>query len=316
MKNSKLSRIGMLVFFAIGLNSCSSDDTEMSTLHPSTQLIEMEAEGGEAKVSFTNGEWTIAEVINNTGNVHIAGDMYSLNGERIQENKTLTLEGKGKIEALWNDKGFSITRETSSTLQIKLLENSTGETFNFNLVLNAGQEFKKIQVVQKKSQGYQFKSIEFRLKEEDGDSLFIKKGITNTFNVQQPLDFTFSPYEGLDSNTISRFESREKDAFVWLKNEDVLTQIPTRIENNALYFDGEERLYSNASATHPNGLEEMKTVTIPVGKSSFYTEIEYRKRNVSYQLHLINNRTAAEKIIEGKWIEVTPTGNYTIEWEK
>jgi hypothetical protein len=316
MKNRKLSRTFIGLFLAIGFISCNSDDTEMSTIQPSTNLIEMEAEGGESEISFTNGNWTIAEVRNNDGNVHIFGDIYSPNGERIQENKTLTLEDQGKIEALWNDKGFSVTRETSSSLQIKLIENSTGKEFNFSLVLNSGQEFKKINVVQKKSQGYQFKSIEFSLKEEDGDSLFIKKGIINKFNVQQSLDFTFSPYEGLDSNNTSRFESREKDAFVWLKNDSILTQIPTRIENDKIYFNGEKRIYSNVSSIHPNGLEEMKTITIPVGESSFTTEIEYRKRKVSYQLHLINNRTAEEKIIEGKWIEITPTGEYSIEWNE
>ena len=59
----------------------------------------------------------------------------------------------------------------------------------------------------------------------------------------------------------------------------------------------------------------METITIPAGQSAFSTEIEYRKRVVSYELRLINNRTAEKKVIEGKWIESAPTGNYAIEWQ-
>ena len=65
----------------------------------------------------------------------------------------------------------------------------------------------------------------------------------------------------------------------------------------------------------PHGFEETETITIPAGQSAFSTEIEYRKRKVSYELRLINNRTAEEKIIEGKWIKFATTGEYSIKWQ-
>jgi len=312
----KLTRTFIGLFLSIGFISCNSDDYEISTIQPSTNLIEMEAEGGQKEISFTNGDWNISEVINTKGNANIHGDIYSLNGEIIQENEVLALEDEGKIVADWSNKGFVITRETSSSLKIELKENSTGEEFSFALVLNSGQENFAINVTQKKSQGYQFKSIEFSLKEEDGDSLFMRKGINNEFNVQQSIQFTFSPYEGIDTHNKSHFESMEENAFVWLKNDSILTKIPTSIQINKIYFNGEERIYSNVWAINPNGFEEMETITIPAGNSAFSTEIEYRKRKVSYQLRLINNRTAEEKIIEGKWIEIAPTGEYSIEWRE
>ncbi|EPR71290.1 hypothetical protein ADICYQ_0516 [Cyclobacterium qasimii M12-11B] len=135
----------------------------------------MEAEGGETEITFTNGDWNISEVLNKNGNVNIHGDIYSQNGEIIQENKTLALEDQGKIVADWNDKGFVITRKTPSSLKIEVMENSTGEEFNFALVLNSGQVIKNINVTQKISQGYKFDGIEIILKEGDGDSLFVKK---------------------------------------------------------------------------------------------------------------------------------------------
>ncbi len=55
----------------------------------------------------------------------------------------------------------------------------------------------------------------------------------------------------------------------------------------------------------------MVTLEIPGNKVNFYLELEYRKRTVSYQLTLINNRTQDEKLIEGR-IETTPTGKFNI----
>ena len=107
----------------------------------------------------------------------------------------------------------------------------------------------------------------------------------------------------------------EKDAFIWLKNDSISVEVPTSIYNEEIYFNGEKKLYSNVSSITPHGFEGTETITIPGGQSAFSTEIEYRKRKVSYELRLINNRTAEEKIIEGKWIEFAPTGEYSIKWQ-
>lgn len=306
----KIIFIGL--FLSLGLISCSNDKDEMTSIQPSTNLIEMEAEGGETEISFTNGDWSITKVINKEGNVNIVGDIYAQNGEIIQNNKILVLKDLGKIVANWENKGFTITRETSSSLKIKLNENSTGESFNFTLVLNSGQE---INITQKKSQGYEFSNIKFNTNEEDTDSLFVQKGVTYKFNINEPQSFRFLPYDGLTIQNQSRFESLENDAFAWLEEDSIMIKVPTNIYNDEIYFDGEKRLYSNIWSINPHGFEEMETVAIPKGQSSFSTEIELRKRQVSYRLRLINNRTLEEKIIEGKWIEIAPTGKFSIHWQ-
>lgn len=298
---------------SIGCISCSNDKVEMTSIQPSTNLVEMEAEGGETEITFTNGDWSITKVINKEGNVNIVGDIYAQNGEIIQNNKILVLEDLGKIVANWENKGFTITRETSSSLKIKLNENSTGESFNFTLVLNSGQE---INVTQKKSQGYEFSNIKFNTNEEDTDSLFVQKGVTYKFNINEPQSFRFLPYDGLTIQNQSRFESLENDAFAWLERDSLMIKVPTSIYNDEIYFGGEKRLYSNIWSINPHGFEEMETVAIPKGQSAFSTEIELRKRQVSYRLRLINNRTLEEKIIEGKWIEIAPTGKYSINWQE
>lgn len=315
MKKNKITRTLIGLFLLIGFISCSNDD-EITNIQPSTSLIEMEAEGGEAEISLTNGNWHISEVINQQGDVNIQGNTYSRDGEMIKENSILSLDDQGKIEAVWDNKSFIITRDTPSSLKIMVKENSTGEEFGFNVVLQSGEEFKEIKVNQKKSQGYQFDSMEFSLKEEDGDSLFVKKGRTYRFNIQTSQEFSFSPYGGIDVHNQSNFISSEKDAFVWIETDSVMLEVPTDIYENEIYFNGEERLYSKHSSINPHGFEEMHTVTIPPGESVFFVEQEWRKRQVSYNLSLTNNRTGEEKIIEGKWIEVAPSGEYTTQWQE
>lgn len=311
----KFTGILIGLFLPLALTSCSNDD-EVSTIKPSTQLIEMEAEGGVTKVSFTSTDWYIAAVLNHNGDVNIQGDTYSQDGELTKENSSLSLEGQGKIEALWNNKGFIITKDTPSSLEIRLKENSTGEEFGFTVIIKSGGEVEEIEVFQKKSQGYEFDSMEFSLEEGDGDSLYVKKGTTvYNFNVPKPQEFSFSPYGGIDVHNQSTFHSAEKDAFVWLKNDSIMVEVPSSIYDNEIYFNGEESLYSEYSTIKPHGFEAMQTVTVPAGESAFFTEQQWRKRQVSYNLRLINNRTGEEKIIEGKWTEVTPTGEYAIQWK-
>lgn len=315
MEKIKLTGSFIGLFLLIGFISCSSDDDAISTIQPSTNLIEMEAEGGETVISFTSGEWDIAQVINQNGAVNIHGNIYSPDGEIIKENSLLSLKDQGKMEALWNDKGFIITRDTPSVLEILLKENSTGDEFGFTVVLKSGEEVKEIKVVQRKSQGYQFNSMKFSLKEEDRDSLFVKKGTTYNLNIPESQEFTFSPYGGINVHNKSNFVSSEKDAFVWIENDSIMVGVPTDIYNNEIHFNGEQRLYSKYSSINPHGFEEMETISTPSGQSSFFTEQEWRKRQVSYKLSLTNNRTGEEKIIEGKWFEIAPTGEYSIEWQ-
>lgn len=92
-------RLFTLVFFTIYLASCSSDDY-IPQIQPSTNLIQMEGEGGSTEVSFIAGNWKITGVININGDVKISGDTYSADDEPIRKNYTLSLEELGRMEAL------------------------------------------------------------------------------------------------------------------------------------------------------------------------------------------------------------------------
>jgi hypothetical protein len=298
------------------LYGCNDNEKISNLIDPSISLIEMEGEGGETEISFSYPDWKIAGIVNLQGNVNISGDSYSLDGSPIQKNHTLKLDSLGRLDAIWENKGFSLIRTSTNSLKLILNENSTGEDFNFVIVLASENESKEILVRQKKSQGYTFKKIEYKLDENDGDSLFVKQGSSFSFDLTSPQVFTLYPINGIDMVERSFFKSDDENAFVWTESDSIAVQIPSGILNNELYFNGEESIYTHTTIHKESAFSKLKeTVTIPSGKSTFWVDIQYSERSVSYMLTLINNRTQAEKVINGKWIEIAPTGNYTIKWQ-
>ncbi|MCG6186291.1 hypothetical protein [Maribellus maritimus] len=305
--------IFLTILISFYFYSCYDSENEFNLIDPSLTQIEMEGEGGETEILFTHSNWKIAGIINQNGDVKISGDSYSIDGSLIRENYTLKLDSLGRVDAFWTNKGFSIVRNSFTSLKVALKENSTGEDFNFTIVLESGNESKEIQVKQKKSQGYTFDRIEYKLDESDGDSIFVKQGTSFSFNLQSSQEFSFHPINGIGIDKTSFFKSAEYDAFAWTESDSILVEIPSGIENGKLYFNGDKTIYTATSIRNDSKYGNLQeTVTIPSGNSKFSVEIQYRERNVSYALYLVNNRTEKEKIINGKWVEFAPTGNYTI----
>lgn len=267
-------------------------------------------------ISFTNGDWEIAKVVNLDNDKSIFGDTYSINGELIQENHILQLDSLGKLKASWPGKGFSIIRKTPTSIELYLRENFTDKDFVFNIVLESGNELRRIKVSQKPSQGYKIKSIKYTVVENDSDSIYVGRGETYSFDINAsiPPKVTFHPF--LNIFEFSHFESLEDAAFPWTKADSAMVEVPTKILNGKVLTSGENAPYSNELVEKPSKFEEeIAEVTVPKGQSKFVVKIEYRKRRVTYTLHLISNRTKKDKIIKGKWIETAPTGNYTIDWK-
>lgn len=137
--------------------------------------------------------------------------------------------------------------------------------------------------------------------------------MTYTINYPMSTPFSFSPYNGPDIMKTSYFESNDPIAFSWIAKDSVLVPVPQVIDENEIYLSQDKKLYGAITRTpYIKENDDMVTLEIPGNKVNFYLEPEYRKRTVSYQLTLINNRTQDEKLIEGKWIETTPTGKFNI----
>ena len=295
------------------ITACSNDDEP--TIKPSVRSIEMEGEGGETDISLNIEDIKIANIINKNGNMDIFGEVYTPDG-RVTKNTKLELTGLGKVESIWKNKGFRIVRNTPSQLKVIVEENNTGEDFNFAIVLQSGNELTEITILQKKSQGYTFNKIEYSIQKDDSDSIYTTKGSRSyTFDISSPMEISTFPF--LNLNKQSFFESSDKNAFTWYDTSRVEVKVPSGIYNNEIYYNGDKSRYSYGTDTRPTQLTEVDTkINVPIGKSHFYFEIQYRKRKVSYLLTLINNRTKSTKTIEGKWIEIAPTGTYTLIQEK
>ena len=227
----------------------------------------------------------------------------------LRENYFLSLSGLGKLESFWQNKGFIITRNSDNSLLVNMLENGSGENFDFAIVLKSGNETKEIAIYQKKSQGYKFESIEYFLNEGDGDSIFIRNGTTFQFNIQTLTNIKIYPFTGEYGEKKSYFSSLQDDAFVWTESDSLMVKAPSDIWNNKLIFNNGKVLYSSNITKRPFDFINVElSVDVTPSTKQIYTEIQFRERKLSYTLNLINNRTQEKKIIQGKWIEIAPTG--------
>lgn len=309
----KLLTISIFTLILSTLFSCSRDD--MTGINPSTTQINFEGEGGQENVSFADGNWKIAKVINQDGNQTIFGNTFSLDGILIQENKSLELDGLGSLEATSSAKGFGIKRETETSLAIYLNENFTKKVFGFVIIIESETDSWQISVNQKMSQGYEINSIKYTIESSDNDSIFVRKGESYSFDINSSVQQTFSFDPFVNTSELSRFIGNAEGAFPWKQTDSAMVNIPTLISKDEVFTDGVVSPYSNELTQKDSRFKgQMTEVTIPQGQSKFIIELEYRKRQVSYALHVTNNRTKENKIITGKWVETAPTGNFEMAW--
>lgn len=305
-----LKLIGIIVILIITHYSCNNEDTGLS---PSQRTIVLEGEGGTKTITFETGDWRIAGVINKNGGQRIFGEIFDQEGKLVRENSLLELSELGKLDASWTDKGFNICRKTSNSLQIEVHENATNEEFSFAVIIAKDGLAEEIVVTQKVSEGYSFENIEYFIAKDDGDSFQIKQGTNYTYELLSPMETTISPFNGVNMTNTSYFESNDHYAFVWFKGNLPEVKVPSSIVDGKIYLSNEKKTYGEVSKNSYEKDDSLKdNILVPVGKSKFRVEVEWRSRQVSYRLTMKNNRTENRRTVEGKWFETTPTGRYEI----
>ncbi|WP_345030250.1 hypothetical protein [Ravibacter arvi] len=277
---------------------------------PSPSLVQMEAEGGEETIALGSTGWRIAAVVNKRGNQRIFGDIYKSDGQLVMENTLLELEGTGYLEGTTPGIGFRIVHE-GDQLRVTLLENGMPETYSFVIVLKRENETKEILVEQQVLQGYTFKSMEYAAGAGDGDSVFVRTGTRYEFNLLAPQQVAVNPFGGIDVVRTAWFESKEHGAFFGIGGDSVKVPIPVAVNDGKVSYSDPKDIYGafTREAYHPG---VTASVSVPAGKALFFTELEWRRRRLTYTLTLTNKRTGALKVITGKWLEESPTGKYSI----
>lgn len=302
---------GLIVVLTLLCYSCNNDDEEGI---PSQTVITMEGEGGTKIITFETDNWRIASVINKEGGQKIFGEISDKEGNLVKENSLLELNGLGKLDATWTNKGFNICRKTINTLQIESYENATGEEFNFYIIIENEGETKEILVNQRISKGYTFESIEYFLTENDKDDFYLNASMEYIHDIPKPIKIEISAFGGADIMNTSYFISDDNYAFLWFNENPPEVKVPMSIyEGKIIDLSDNKKIYGKITKYWYEGSKVVKEkVSIPAGKSKFHIELEWRNRQVSYRIMMKNKRTGDLKTIEGKWIETTPTGKYTI----
>lgn len=310
-----------IAIFSFTFVACNNDDEnngEDDKFANATVLRTIEVESSTTEeITIDSENFIIERVINNTknGDVDIFGDAYSLGGQLIAENRTLHLEGLGKLTAVWNDRGFEIIRDTPHTLKLIIFENYRKDDFNFSIILKVNDDYKKIVVKQNISKGYEFKAIDYSIEEGDTDSLYFVEGTRYIYEITEPKEIIINPYHGVDTDTKTYFVSDVSDAFFWYGEKEIEVRLPN-IYNNTVSLGTERRFYNQFVDARANESSSTDKFEILTGKSEFYYEIEFRKRQISYTITLQSNYDFSFRTIEGKFIEIAPTRKTTLIWGK
>lgn len=301
---------GFITVLAIVCYSCDNDD---ENIIPSQMVITMAGEGGEKSITLENSDWRITSVINKASDQRIFGEIFDKYGKLVKKNSLLELDGLGKLDALWMDKGFTICRKTTNSLDILLNENATSEEFNFFIIIENNGKNREILVNQKISEGYAFDCIEYYLAETDTDRIYTKESTSYAYTIPKSQDVEISPFGGVNIINTSYFTSDDSYAFLWFNENPLYIKVPKSIYEGNIYLSDAKYVYGGITKSQYEGTEVVKEkISIPAGKSKFHVELEWRDRQVSYKLTMKNKRTGNLKRVVGKWLETTPTGKYSI----
>lgn len=301
-----------IAIFSFTFVACNNDDEnngEDDEFANATVIRTIEVESSTTEeITIDSQKFIIERVINNTkdGDVDIYGEIYSLEGKLIAENKMLHLEGLGRLTTIWEDRGFEIIRDAPHSLKIIIFDNYREDNFNFSIILKVNDEYKKIVVKQNISKGYEFKAIDYSIEEGDTDSLYFVEGTRYIYEITEPKEIIINPYHGVDTDIKTYFVSEVNDAFTWYGEKEVEVRLPN-IYNNTVSLGTERRFYNQFVDTRADESSLTEKFEIPAGRSEFYNEIEFRKRQISYTITLQSNYDFSFRTIEGKFIEIAPT---------
>ncbi|WP_158856186.1 hypothetical protein [Lunatibacter salilacus] len=300
----------LLVILILSLVFVACEKPEEPVTIPNVVKIDIAGEGGEYVMELGVGDWQIARIVNNNGNQRMFGDSYTADGEIIRQNHPLELTVSGSLVASGSHRGFVVTLENTGFINIALQENGSENPFSFTIILQSGDQSRELIIDQAISAGYSMEGIEYFLDSDDQDSLYMRNQVaTYKFDLLTPQEIKISPFNGYNLVTNSYFASDDPDAFIWLAKDSVSVSIPSEIYSGDILLADRNQIYGGI-VYEPYKPEVMVAVPVPAGVYRFGTDVELRRRTVSFRMTLTSKSTGESKEILGKWIETSPTGKY------
>ncbi len=296
------------LFFLL-FSACQKDENRGLNMEEDT----VEISGNGERYSFDTGlkNWSISEIKTNQSVNKLFGDILNADGELIARNVALALDSPGILSWTASGRSFKIYYQEDGSIEIAVGENLTRADFRFSVVLQRGTSQKIVHFIQPLSSGYDFKSIDYFLTDQDGDSLYTKSDLViYHFDHVEEKEVEIFPFNGFNEVS-SSFASDDPGAFLW-NVEPIALNIPSILNDGRIELTNTKAVYGEIHQSILNRNDRVKIDT-PKGKSSYTVYLQGRKRTISFLLTVTHKVTGAEKSITGKWIEYAPTGNYEIK---
>lgn len=307
--------MSLLFLCMVCFTACGSEDTE-ETMIPPVEKHRLSGEGESVLVSLDNSNWQIVGVTTIDKSFAIFGEIYGPDGKLICSNTQLTLKGLGRIESVWTDQGFVITRDNFHTLKVEALENSTDKDFGFTILLKSDTETKEIIINQGQSEGYSFEKIEYTLIPGSYTKVWYKNGFFNLSNhTNQEFEMLkYNPFQNQSDNFT--FDSDDSRAFACVKDEALSVEVPGGVLHGELFYNHEEVPYKHQTVKQPLKFSVSEVpIKTPMGDSQCHFELEYEEYKAVYHLFVKSRKTGVEKKFEGTFTSSTLNGSYKLVWD-
>lgn len=298
-KYNKITGYFIILIILSSVFSCIKEDNDdcYNSGDIKSRYFTLKGEGDTLMIPMDIDSWII------TG-------LYSYNGKTEIKNgeESLSLNGLGMIEYDW----YTLIKDNESELIVQGIENISDSIRGFMLIAQNGTHKEKIFINQEITAGYDFKEIEYMIKDSDNETTYICTDgcVTASYDnnsATETVKYIFRPY--INTKVVSHVESDDPYAFYWINNENLIEMmIPSNYDKNNLTFDGITKIYTSEETSIPSkfvALESVEDIP-PMHKAIVSGQITVRKRIYTYVITLVHKKTHAEKKVYGKWTYKVP----------
>lgn len=305
-----LFRLSLMVL-VIFTCSCQKDN-ESDPSEESERDIVISGYGGSVNVDLGTGSWKIQRVRNTRANADLFGDILYPNGKTMRSNVLLKMDALGAIQTSGSDWGIKVAQLSPGIFEISMLENTRDENLHIALnLINENQSY-TIRIEQQVSAGYDIQDIVYFLDQHDGDSVFMRNSLmTYTFSKLSAGTVEISPFGGANVSVNRRFVADNQSTVSPKALENLRLPIPQDIIDGEVVISEKQQKHGEiVNQTYQSDV--MDKVQVPSGNSKYATNIEERRRRISYKMSLKKKASDEVKEVFGKWIEKSPTGQYQV----
>ncbi len=320
--NSLLTTICLLTALLGGCNP----DVFIDPSVPSTDKMQVPADGTAATLSFGSGDWYLRGLFleDREGRYEeIGGDIYDADGNRLYSDAPFSFNDAGLTKYVVRHPQLALTLERTGERELRLsdAENIGLETCYLALGVGNDYEYRKVTLVLDPSPRYQLDSIVYATWYLQQDSARTRQMTISPLNLADtPWLYQIRPFESFRQSFSFAGGDRwnpgvDPSQFQMFGTEMPVVPVPRLDKYNRPALLGDELPLSDETYEFPSPDEWLavtNTVVVPPGKAmECVVECWFSYTGISYKIYAGCPQTGRRRVLEGFAELYTPQG-YTL----